>query len=127
MDRPTTDVTIVDGPIAAAPIARWPGAGAIVVFEGLVRGSEAGREIDALTYESYDPMAENMLRRIGDEVIAKHALTGLIVVHSRGRVRVGECSLRVTAGAPHRREALDATAEFIDRLKKDVPIWKSVV
>ena len=83
--------------------------------------------IEALDYQTYEPMAQSMIAQIGNELIAKHGLFGMFVIHSRGRVRVGECSFRLTIAARHRKEALKAMDEFIDRLKQDVPIWKKPV
>ena len=39
---------------------------------------------------------------------------------------VGERSFRLQIAAPHRQEALAAMAEFIESMKRDVPIWKNV-
>ena len=36
----------------------------------------------------------------------------------------GERIVFVAAAAPHRRDALDACAYLIDRLKTDAPFWK---
>ena len=121
-------IHIFPGPLAQ-PVA-WPtpdGAGALVQFEGIVRPGEDGRTIAALDYEAYDEMARRMFRRLAEDVITKHGLMGLCVEHSTGRVRVGECSFRLRIASAHRKEALRASDEFIDRMKKDVPIWKSSV
>ncbi len=103
------------------------GAGAIVCFEGRVRAIENGRTIRGLCYEAYEPMAANMLAAIGEETVCQHGLIGLYVEHSKGLVLVGECSFRLQVAGRHRREALAAMSEFIDRLKRDVPIWKTAV
>ncbi|MBS0195148.1 MAG: molybdenum cofactor biosynthesis protein MoaE [Planctomycetes bacterium] len=118
-------VEIVDGPVPHAPPPPVPGAGAVLEFDGIVRPLEAGRTITALHYQTYEPMAQHMLREAAESVAARHGLLYLSVVHSRGEVSVGACSLRVIVAAPHRAEALAAMAEYIDRLKRDVPIWKS--
>ena len=102
-------------------------AGALVVFEGIVLPREDGRPITALDYEAYQPMAATQLRRLGEEMVRRHGLLGLSVEHSRGRIRVGECSFRLRIASRHRPEALRATEQFIDRLKRDVPIWKTAV
>lgn len=118
-------VHIVVGPLGQAVAWAAPaGSGAVVCFEGIARPTEDGRPITALDYEAYQPMAQNMLDRIGREVMARYALLGLCVEHSVGRVAVGACSFRLRVAAPHRKEALAAMDQFIDRLKKDVPIWK---
>lgn len=125
--------TIVDGPLsahrdgehAADPAAG--GAGAILSFDGVVRAAEDDRVIEALDYEAYEPMACDELRRLAADVLGRHGLRSIAVWHSRGRVAVGECSFRLVVTAAHRAEALRAMAEFIDRMKRDVPIWKRPV
>jgi molybdopterin synthase catalytic subunit len=119
-------VHITDGPLGETrPEWEMPiGPGAVLRFDGVARPSENGRPISALIYEAYQPMAERMLRRIAEQVAAKHGLLGLCVEHSTGRVPVGHCSLVVRIAAAHRAEALAAMGEFIDLLKRDVPIWK---
>src|SRR5215212_8093871 len=121
-------VHIFDGPLPSpGPPRDVPNAGAVLCFEGVVRPMEAGRRIVALDYEVYEPMATTLLRRLGEEVARHHGLIDLSVEHSRGRVRAGECSFRLRVASPHRPEALRAVEEFVDRMKRDVPIWKIAV
>ena len=117
-------VSISTGPLPPAQTHAAPGAGAIVVFEGVVRAREGDREIEAIHYETYEPMAQNTLAALGEELCARHELLEMRIEHSRGRVAVGECSFRLTVVSSHRKEALSAMDEFIDRMKRDVPIWK---
>jgi molybdopterin synthase catalytic subunit len=122
----SVEVTIVDGPLPPASPRRIAGAGGVVMFEGIVRPTENDRPIAALAYQAYEPMAQKTITRIGEDLIARHGILALAVEHSRGRVAVGECSFRLVVYGRHRKEALAAADEFIDRLKADVPIWKSV-
>lgn len=127
-DAANVRVSIVDGPLPTARPARpVDQAGAVLCFEGVVRAVENGRTILALEYEAYEPMAGGELRRLAEDVVRRHGLLDLGVEHSRGRVGAGECSFRLRIGACHRPEALRATEEFIDRMKRDVPIWKTAV
>ncbi len=121
-------VEIIEGSLPALRAqARVHGAGAVVVFEGVVRPTEAGRPLKALVYEVYEPMARTMLEQIAGEVGNARGLLALSVQHSRGAVPVGDCSFRLQAAAAHRAEALAAIAEFTDRMKRDAPIWKKPV
>ena len=121
-------IQIHEGPLPAEAVPCFQeGAGAAVAFAGLVRPLEEGRTIVALDYEIYDPMASRMLEQLASEMIETHGLIGIAVEHSRGRVKAGECSFRLQVAAPHRQEALAAMAEFIDRMKRDAPIWKNAV
>ena len=99
-------------------------AGAQVDFQGIVRGEEEGRPIAALDYEAYTPMAEQVMRRIVAELSHSHPCLFVRVIHRVGRVPVGEAAIHVTVASPHRAEALAMVTQFMDRLKKDVPIWK---
>ncbi|MCA9287174.1 MAG: molybdenum cofactor biosynthesis protein MoaE [Phycisphaerales bacterium] len=125
------EVLIVDGAIGAespAPVRATVGAtdGAVLVFEGVVRGTEDGRTIDGLLYTAYEPMAQRQLEFIALGLLESLEITSVRVVHSRGLVPVGGVSLRCVVTAPHRRAALEALDRLIDGLKRDVPIWKSV-
>ncbi len=99
--------------------------GATLVFEGMVRDEEGGRPIRALNYEVYDPMASRMLTELAQQTLVRHELLALTVEHSQGEVAVGRRSFRLTVHAKHRKESLAAATEFIDRMKQDVPIWKT--
>ncbi|MEX2673716.1 MAG: molybdenum cofactor biosynthesis protein MoaE [Phycisphaeraceae bacterium] len=121
-------VYIVDHPLTEAAAWQVPtGAGAVLCFEGIARPHEDDRPIKALDYEAYQPMAERMLRRIGEEAVAEHGLLGLCVEHSTGRVAAGECSFRLRIASAHRKEGLAAMDQFIDRMKQVVPLWKQAV
>lgn len=121
-------IILHDGPLPRADHAhRSPGIGAQITFEGIVRPSEAERAIVALDYEVYSPMAENQLTALGNAMIDQHHLQSLRVEHSRGRVPVGAVSFRLTIESAHRKEGIRAMDEFIDLLKRDVPIWKTAV
>ncbi|MEJ0000633.1 MAG: molybdenum cofactor biosynthesis protein MoaE [Verrucomicrobiota bacterium] len=101
-----------------------PEAGAVVRFEGRVRGSEDGRAIRALVYEAYQPMAERQMEKIVRELAARHPCLAVRVRHRIGEVPVGEIAIVVEALAAHRAEAFAVASAFMDRLKQDVPIWK---
>ena len=72
-------------------------------------------------------MATNSLTELARDILHKHALIAITVEHSRGEVLAGERSFRLAIHSAHRKEALAAMDEFIDRMKRDVPIWKSPI
>jgi molybdopterin synthase catalytic subunit len=134
---------IVDGAVTAqAEAEAWSACGVRVEdgemgararFEGIVRRGEPqgpsgiSRPLEALDYEAYEPMAARALQSLAESMSERHGLHAFILLHSRGRVRVGEASLVALACAAHRAPALSAVAECIDLLKRDVPIWKHAV
>jgi molybdopterin molybdotransferase len=119
------EVQLVPGPIAAkmpAPPMGRPGAW--LEFRGVVRGEENGQKIAALEYEAYPEMAGRELRRLLEEISSRHPCLAARVVHRIGIIPVGETAIYVGVAASHRGEAFALLAEFMDKLKQDVPIWK---
>jgi MoaE-MoaD fusion protein len=101
-----------------------PEDGAVVIFEGVVRNNTKGKPTSYLEYECYEQMALEQIARIGTEIAAKFSLGRIGIVHRLGRLQIGEASVAVIAVAPHRRAAFEAALEGINRLKREVPIWK---
>ncbi|MCA8914062.1 MAG: molybdenum cofactor biosynthesis protein MoaE [Planctomycetes bacterium] len=98
--------------------------GAQVLFLGVVRNHHQGREVLRIDYEAYEPMALKELQKITDEMAEKHGLERVLVVHRFGRHEIGDASIAVVIGSPHRAPAFEAAKEIMDRVKVDVPIWK---
>lgn len=122
----TISVSITRQAIPTADAAQpgGPGAGAVVEFRGVVRGEEGGRPIEALDYEAYDAMAVAEMERILHTLGAAHPCLSAEVIHRVGRIPVGEAAIFVRITSRHRAEAFALLAEFMDRLKADVPVWK---
>jgi molybdopterin molybdotransferase len=108
--------------ISVAPSIR--ARGAWLEFRGVVRDEEGGRKISALEYEAYSPMAEIELRRILESLAKKFPCFATKIIHRTGIIPVGETAIYVGIASAHRGEAIAALAEFMDKLKQDVPIWK---
>jgi len=102
-------------------------AGGVVTFIGKVRDHSRGHQIDHLEYEAYAPMALKEMRRIAAAVEAEVGGASVAVHHRLGRLDIGEAAVVIAAAAPHRAEAFAACRAVIERLKRDVPIWKREV
>jgi molybdopterin synthase catalytic subunit len=113
----------IDSRQLAAELQR-PEDGAVVLFEGVVRNNTKGRATLFLEYECYEPMALQQMTRIGNEIAGQFAVGRIGIVHRLGRLEIGEASVAVVATAPHRKAAFEAAFEAINRLKREVPIWK---
>jgi molybdopterin synthase catalytic subunit len=101
------------------------GTGALVEFTGIVRDMEKGRAISALRYEAYQPMAEHQMRRILYDLSGEHPCLRVKVLHRIGVVPVGSAAIYIGVEAVHRAEAFALASSFMDRVKRDVPIWKT--
>ena len=99
-------------------------AGAVAEFSGVVRDQENGESIAAIEYEAFSPMAENEMRRILSSLAEIHPCLAAKVVHRVGIIPVGATAIQVVILARHRDPAFAMLAEFMNLLKKDVPIWK---
>lgn len=120
---------IVDSPLSleeAIAAVRAPGRGAIVTFEGDVRGDTHGRKVVRLEYEAYRSMAERTMTRLADEIEHEHG-AAVAIVHRVGRLLPGEAAVVIACAAPHRAPAFRACEAAIERLKHEVPIWKREV
>jgi molybdopterin converting factor subunit 1 len=115
--------SVIDGSKLAHEIQR-PEDGAVVIFEGIVRNNTNGRETEHLEYEGYEGMALDRMKRIGREVVQQFAIGRIGIIHRLGSLQVGEASVVIAATAPHRKPAFEAALEAINRLKREVPIWK---
>jgi molybdopterin synthase catalytic subunit len=107
-----------------AALVRRDEDGAVVAFEGVARNNTRGRRTLYLDYECYEPMALQVMAELGDEIARSRPIGRIAIVHRLGRIEIGETSVAVLTGAPHRRPAFEAALEAIDRLKRIVPIWK---
>jgi molybdopterin synthase catalytic subunit len=120
-------VQLVHEPIDAAALLTTvgsPDAGANVLFTGTTRRRTGVATTDWLDYEAYELLARTELERLRDEAISRFGLTDCGIIHRLGRVAVGETSVAVAVSAAHRREAFAAAEWLLDRLKRQVPIWK---
>lgn len=101
-----------------------PRAGAVVVFEGCARDNHQGRPVDLLAYEAFVPMAAAELARIREEALGRFGLLACAIHHRTGEVPLTEAAVVVGVASAHRREAFEAAAWIMDRIKASVPIWK---
>jgi MoaE-MoaD fusion protein len=112
---------VTDAPLSPEALSRLvadPGAGAIVVFQGVTR------DVERLEYEAYREMAEERIAAILSACVERHDLLGAAAEHRVGAVPLGEPAVLVAVSAAHRAEAFAAAAEAIDAIKAEAPIWK---
>ena len=127
MDIELPPFRVGDAPLdvsaVTAAVARR-GDGAVTVFIGNVREHNAGRTVRWLDYEAYAPLALKSFERIADEARSKWPGAVLAIHHRTGRVEIGEASVVIAAGSPHRADAFAASRYAIERIKQIAPIWK---
>ncbi len=101
-----------------------PGQGGIVLFAGMVRDHNDGKQVVRLDYEAYDEMAVRKMAEIAARIEAEHPGVRVAMVHRVGSLQIGDLAVILAASAPHRGEAFAACRQAIEALKVEVPIWK---
>lgn len=121
----------VQGPIAPEKIsnsianhASKTDIGGHSIFLGQVRADEKeGGTVKAIKYTAYEDMALQQAFEIREDVFSKYPLTCMHIYHSLGEVKTGEICLFVFTSSKHRKAAMDACEELVERIKKELPIW----
>ena len=129
VDRhPNDDFAITIAPLSlseAYSLADDRANGAVVVMSGTVRNQTEGKAVEYLEYQAYQPMAIAVFNSIAQEIRQQWSDANRIVIHHRvGKLKIGEISVIVAVGCPHRGEAFAACKYAIDTLKHNAPIWK---
>ena len=100
------------------------GIGAHSIFLGQVRKDAIGPKlVVAIDYTTYQEMALDKMQEIREFIFAKYPLSCLHVYHSLGKVAAGEICLFVFTSAVHRKEAIDACEELVEKIKAELPVW----
>ena len=98
--------------------------GGISIFLGTARDRSKERDVDGITFEHYEGMAQKKLREIRERALKDFDILELLIVHRHGEITIGENIVLIIAGAEHRAEAFRACKWAIDELKQITPIWK---
>lgn len=94
------------------------------IFLGQVRADEIeGKKVEAIEYTSHIEMALEKMHVIRETIFAKYPLTCMHIYHSVGIVKKGEICLFVFTSSAHRKPAIDACTECVERIKAELPIW----
>jgi molybdopterin synthase catalytic subunit len=111
-------------PQALGAAVGHPGAGAMVVFSGVVRDHEGDRSVQHLHYEAYQSLAQRRLESLARSALKRWPEARIAVAHRTGKLVVGEASVIVAVATAHRAEAFECCRSLMDEIKVGVPIWK---
>lgn len=100
------------------------GIGAHSIFLGQVRADRVEeKKVKAIDYSAYEEMALEKMHVIREAIFEQYNLICMHIHHSLGSVQTGEICLFVFTSSVHRRDAIDACNEVVERIKKELPIW----
>jgi molybdopterin synthase catalytic subunit len=98
--------------------------GGISIFLGTARDRSKGRDVDSITFEHYEGMAQKTLCEIRERALKDFDIIEVAILHRYGEIGIGENIVLIVVGAEHRAEAFRACKWAIDELKQITPIWK---
>ena len=101
--------------------------GGIATFLGCARDFSEDREVRAIDFDAYRPMALPELQKLRIEAIEHFGLIDARIIHRLGTIRAGEDIVFIATAAEHRAPALKACHWLIDALKERAPIWKKEI
>lgn len=130
LDRKPKNI-FTQGPISASFIAESiqkhsskKTIGGHSIFLGQVRADETEKgQVAAIEYTAFEDMALEKMNLIREAIFTKYPLTCMHVHHSLGTVAAGEICLFVFTSSAHRKAAIDACEETVERLKAELPVW----
>jgi len=94
------------------------------IFLGQVRADVInGNKVKAIEYTAYEEMALEKMHLIREDIFNKYPLICMHVHHSLGTIAAGDICLFVFTSSEHRKAAIDACTETVERLKAELPIW----
>ena len=98
--------------------------GAVASFIGVVRDSNDGASVTAMSLEHYPGMTEKSIQAIIDEARARWKIFDAMVIHRIGELKPRDQIVLVAVTGSHRGEAFAACEFIMDFLKMRAPFWK---
>ena len=103
------------------------GHGALLVFEGVVRNHFEQRPVVGLEYEAYSELVDPVMDEIHAEAQQRWPEVVVVVAHRIGALAVGETSLVIAVGSPHRPAAYETSRFVLEAIKARLPVWKKEI
>jgi molybdopterin synthase catalytic subunit len=102
-------------------------SGALACFVGVVREDpirDSNEKVTRLEYEAYADVALKRMEDIRADTRKRAGIVEVAIHHVIDSLGVGEPSLFVVVLGKHRQEVFPALSETVERVKREVPIWK---
>jgi molybdopterin synthase catalytic subunit len=131
MTERTAKNIFVHGPVTSSIIGESiqkhnskTGIGGHSIFLGQVRADLVdGKTVAAIEYTAYEELALQKMHEIREAIFTKYSLTCMHVYHSLGKIKAGDICLFVFTSSAHRKAAIDACNETVERIKAELPVW----
>ena len=101
--------------------------GAIVSFNGIVRGKSNGKNVERFEIQPSEEAALSQMQKIRAETLQKFKVNHIAIIQRIGSLKVSENILLIVVGAPHRYEAFKACRHILERMKRMVKTWEKEI
>jgi len=101
--------------------------GAFLVFVGVVRRENLGGQVSVLHYEDAGEISQREIERVAREVAEKYRLNFAAAYHYTGPRMPGDLTMIIAVAGESRKNTYPALEELVDRVKREVPLWKKEV
>jgi len=91
-------------------------SGSVVAHIAIVRPSSEGRPV-SIEYQADKGEAEQELAHIAGDIQAKGGIEDIALCRRLGKLNIGDAILVAVVAAPHRKEAFQACAEAVERMR----------
>jgi len=99
--------------------------GALLTFEGTVRGDEhQGHAVSGLLYIADSPACITEGEKIIKEALSKYSINEAVCIQRTGQLKIKETAVWIGVWSAHRDEAFKACRYIIEEIKKRLVIWK---
>lgn len=99
--------------------------GAVDLFIGTVRNRNLGRDVVAVDYDVFIPLALTVFESICQLAISQFDPSLKIYLsHFKGKLSVGGQSVIIAVSSPHRNESFLACRYILEEIKVKAPVWK---
>jgi len=97
-------------------------AGAIVIFNGIVRETNKGKKVKSLLYKVSKKECKKILKKYLEKY--NNSLKKIFVFHAEGNLSVGDNTIIIATSSHSRKESFNATFEILNFMHSDLPVTK---
>lgn len=99
--------------------------GALLTFIGTIREkAHDGSKVVKMEYEVFEESASEVIQNIAEETSKIKGIRDVVICHLFGTFEPGDEVLFVAVASERRSEGFEAMVQAINRVKREVPIWK---
>ena len=92
-------------------------SGSVVTHTAIIRPSSEGKKVISVEYQANKSEAEEELQQIANKIRAELEIQDISLYRRLGKLKLGDVILIAVAAAPHRKEAFQACAEAVERMR----------